>query len=130
MPNITTVSKLFDISINEYWSKHYVFGKESKSTNKSISKDVIHNICINTVAPFLIIWGEMNGNETFKSHAIKLLEEIPSEKNSIINRFNELNIKSKNALEGQALIELKNEYCANKKCLDCQIGMRIVRSET
>ncbi|MEI7596686.1 MAG: DUF2851 family protein [Bacteroidota bacterium] len=128
-PNLSVISELFNTSVSDYWTTHYLFGKESKYSKRAITTDVINNFCINTIAPFLILWGEMNGDENFKNHAINLLEEIPSEKNSIINKFEELNIKSNNALEGQALIELKNMYCSNKKCLDCQIGMRIVNSD-
>ena len=57
---------------------------------------------------------------------LKLIQEIASEKNSVVEKFNELKPVSKSALQSQALIQLKNEYCDKNKCLQCAIGSSIL----
>jgi len=58
---------------------------------------------------------------------MKLLESLPKEKNNIITDFDVLGVKVKNAFESQALLELKNNYCNFKKCLQCGIGNKILK---
>ena len=48
-------------------------------------------------------------------------------RNSIIKKWEELGVKSNNSLESQALIELKTNYCSEKKCLNCSIGSEILK---
>ena len=52
--------------------------------------------------------------------------QIPSEKNSILEKFLKLKTLSSSALESQALIQLKNEYCDKNRCLQCAIGNEIL----
>ena len=40
------------------------------------------------------------------------------------------NVSNKNALDSQALIELKNNYCNEKHCLSCAVGNRLLRVDT
>jgi len=56
------------------------------------------------------------------------MENIEAEENAIIKKFREFGIRAVNALETQALIEMKNEYCAKKRCLDCRIGKKLIIS--
>lgn len=53
---------------------------------------------------------------------ISIIKAIPPEKNAIIKAFNALKPIAETALESQALIELKNNYCDQFKCLQCGIG--------
>ena len=126
-PTYLNILSIFDSETSNYWKTHYNFGRQCKINERKLTKDAINNICINTIALFLILWGQFNGNPQFTDYAIELLEQIPAEKNNITNSFSELGFSASNALEGQGLIELKNEYCTNKKCLDCQIGMTILK---
>ena len=56
-----------------------------------------------------------------------LLKKMKPEKNNIISKFSEIGVKSKNAFDTQALLELKNNYCAPKRCLECAIGNAILK---
>jgi hypothetical protein len=58
---------------------------------------------------------------------ISLIEQLKPEKNTIISKFNELKIKSNNAFETQALLQLKNEYCSKQLCLQCAIGKELLK---
>ena len=56
-----------------------------------------------------------------------MLQQITSEKNSIVDKFNGLKKVSHSALESQALLQLKNEYCDKNKCLKCAVGNSLLK---
>jgi hypothetical protein len=58
---------------------------------------------------------------------LEILKKIKPEKNSVISKFSELGVVAKNAFETQALLALKNNYCAPKRCLECAIGNSILK---
>ena len=41
--------------------------------------------------------------------------------------FSEFPIKLDSAAKSQSLIHLYNEYCSQKKCLNCDIGIQILK---
>ena len=88
---------------------------------------MIDNIIINTVIPVLFAFGQYHNEQQYKDKAMKWLETIKAESNSITKGFQLLGIENKNARDSQALIELKNEYCSKKRCLDCTIGNYILK---
>lgn len=122
--------KLFIVKPSDYWENHYVFNKESIKKSKIIGKSAVDIILINTIVPFLFIYGKAKGIQNLQDRSIRLLESLKPEKNSIITKWNDLDINASNAFDTQALIQLKNNYCNPKKCLNCQIGNRIIRKDT
>jgi hypothetical protein len=52
---------------------------------------------------------------------------VAAEKNHITEGFVQCGIDNKNAFDSQALIELKNSYCDQKRCLDCAIGNALLK---
>ena len=125
--NVKEVENMFELSIANYWQTHYVFDKESIKRKKSLGKNTIHLFIINTIVPFLFFYGNKKGDEKYKDKAMQLLEELPAEKNSIIRKWEELAIHPKSAYQSQALLQLKNNYCNEKKCLSCSIGHAILK---
>ena len=91
---------------------------------------MIDNIVINTIVPMLYAYGSYHREEKQKKKAMKWLEEISSESNAITKAFHELGVETKNAFDSQALIELKNEYCSKKRCLDCAVGNAILSNKS
>ncbi len=128
-PKLDSLNTLFQCEPSSYWQTHYLFGEESPEKGKKIGKKGIEIILINTVVPFLFCYGKSQDNIELREKAINLLEEIPSEKNSIINQWQELGINSKSAYDSQALIQLKTNYCDNKNCLRCRIGHKVLSIE-
>ena len=57
----------------------------------------------------------------------ELIKSISPEKNTIVDKFSIFGIKSQNAFETQSLLQLKNEYCNYGKCLQCAIGMQLLK---
>ncbi|MEN9522128.1 MAG: hypothetical protein RL065_505 [Bacteroidota bacterium] len=127
--DLKKVIKLFETSPSNYWQSHYRLDASSNKSKKQIGNSTIENIIINTIIPVLFAYAKFKNNEDLQTKAIDWLEELPSEKNQIINGWKKLNIKSSNAADSQALIELKNEYCQQKKCTECLIGMNLMKLE-
>jgi hypothetical protein len=120
---------LFQIKPSDYWENHYQFNKESVKKSKSLGKSAIDILLINTVIPFLFVYGKARGLTDLQNRAIDFLEAIKAEKNSIISRWNDLGVNASSSFETQALIQLKNRYCNHKKCLNCQIGNSLIRKK-
>ena len=77
-------------------------------------------LIINSILPIKYAYQHINGQD--QDSIISILKSIPSEQNAIVKGFKALKPISKTALDSQALIELKNNYCNNIKCLQCAIG--------
>lgn len=117
--------KLIKVSTTQYWETHYIFGKASKPSKKLITKPFIDLLLINTIIPIKFSYAKQVGKLNEET-ILKLIDNILSEKNRIVEKFNELKPVSKSALQSQALIQLKNEYCTKNKCLQCAIGNDIL----
>ena len=118
---------MFDLKASDYWETHYVFDKPAPKSVKRFGDVAIQTIIINTVVHFLFLYGNEKGNNSSKDKAIEFLTSLPPEQNNIITGFEKLGVKTQNAFETQALIELKNKYCALKKCLHCRVGLSLLR---
>lgn len=113
---------LFEVELSGYWTKHYTFGKPNERATATLSRSSIDIILINTVAPLLYAYGELTGNYEMTDKAIKLLEDLRAENNSIVSHFVAYGIDCPDALTSQALVQLKREYCDARKCIYCKIG--------
>ncbi len=125
--NIKTLQQMFNIQASEYWNAHYTFGKISKKRTKKVGKSAIENILINTVIPILFLYGKEKGKTEIQEKAFYLLEQIKPEKNKIINKWEDVGLEVKNAYFSQSLIQLYNEYCLKKRCLNCRIGNKYLK---
>lgn len=125
--SLAEVQTLFEVKLSDYWQDHYVFDKPSTSRNKSLGKSTVQLLIINTIAPFLFLYGTKRGIQKHRDQAFALLEAIPAERNSIIDNWKELGMSPKSAYETQALLQLKNVYCNEQKCLSCAIGHSIIK---
>ncbi|NOY95055.1 MAG: DUF2851 family protein [Chlorobi bacterium] len=125
--SIAGLKTLFDVTASTYWDTHYRFNKLSKKRIKRIGESSVNSIIINTVVPFLFVFGEVQGKHYLKDRALGFLEELPPEKNSIIKKWGLLGIAVRSAYDTQALLQLKNVYCETKKCLNCQIGNKFIK---
>ena len=126
--NIADVKEWLECTANDFWHYHYHFRVESRFKKKKMGTSMIDSIVINTMVPALFSYGLYHNKEEQKTKAIQWLEQIGSENNSIISAFDTLFIKSKTAFDSQALIELKNEYCTKKRCLECSVGNAILKA--
>lgn len=124
--SVNGIYETFDISASDYWQNHYQFDKESPKKKKKLSRSFIDLIIINTIIPLQFAYAKSQGKE-ISEDLIQLLNEVAPEKNAIMDKFSSFGIKSKNAFESQSLLQLKNEYCNKSRCLDCAIGMELLK---
>jgi len=119
--------QLFESHASKFWDTHYRFNVKSSSRVKKLGAASRMGLIINAVIPFLFVYGRNKGESKYEDRALMFLSEIIAEKNQIIKKFNEHGKKAQNALESQAMIELKTHYCDFKKCLNCKIGLSILK---
>ena len=75
----------------------------------------------------MFAYGVRNKRPEYCERAIRILETLPPEKNTVVTGFVSAGIKVCHAGDSQALIQLKREYCEKKKCLYCRIGFRYLK---
>ncbi|WPR72833.1 DUF2851 family protein [Flavobacterium sp. NG2] len=126
--SVKKVYEIFKVSTSDYWQEHYQFDKPSPKKNKKLSHSFIDLLIINTIIPLQFAYAKSHGTE-ISENLIQLLSEVSAEKNSIIEKFILQGIRPQNAFETQSLLQLKNEYCSKSKCLDCSIGMELLKSK-
>lgn len=127
LKSVKSIYELLNVSASLYWQNHYQFDKESPKKSKPLSKSFIDLLIINTIIPIQFAYSNIMG-ESFSEDLIALLNEVSSEKNSIIDKFESFGITSKNAFDSQTLLQLKNEYCNKNACLKCAVGMELLKN--
>ena len=123
---ISDCYKIFDVSVSDYWLKHYNFEKPSKFKDKRLSKSFVDLLIINTIIPFKFAYANSLGKD-ISEEIISWLESLQPETNSVIEKFNSFEISASNAFETQTLLQLKQEYCDKGKCLQCAIGVELLK---
>ena len=120
---------IFKVELAPFWETHYTFDKESRKSKKNLTSGFLDLTLINTIIPLKFYYLKTI-NQFDKTFLLDFLRELKPEKNSIISRFSMLGVQANNAFESQALLELKSNYCAPKRCLECAIGNQLVRKNT
>jgi len=113
---------LLNTATSEYWDTHYRFGKLSSYQKKAMGEASVENLIINTLVPVLFACGKQKNQTSLTDRALQLLEGLPSEKNAVIKNWEAIGIRSKNAFDSQALLQLKKNYCSKKRCIHCSLG--------
>lgn len=124
--SVEDIYKIFKISVSDYWQTHYLFDKENPKKKKALSTSFIDLVIINTIIPIQFAYAKSQG-ASISEQLIDLLQDVAPESNGIIQKFQSFGIKAQNAFETQSLLQLKNEYCNKSKCLECAIGMELLK---
>ena len=88
-------------------------------------KTLLSHVFVNALVPFFYLL-QREQKLSPLSRCKQLLSEIPPENNHVINLWENAGIHAKNAYETQALLEIFTDFCTNKKCLSCLIGIEIL----
>lgn len=121
-------ASLFEnLPLHPFWQTHYHFNKEAVKVNTQLGKKSIENILVNTLSLFLFAYGKATDQQNFVTRSFHLLENISPENNHIIEQFVAAGVSIKSAFDTQALLQLKKSYCNEKKCLNCGIGIKILK---
>lgn len=125
--SLKEIYQLLNVSVSLYWKTHYQFDRESPKKSKALSKSFIDLIVINTIVPIGFAYAKSQGKE-IAENGIALLQEVASENNAIITKFESFGIHAANAFQSQSLLQLKSDYCNKGKCLNCAIGVSLLKS--
>ena len=126
--DIDSLRQAFEVSASEYWDNHYVFGKKSRKISKSAGTTASDILLINAVIPVVFVYGKYRDDLEMCERAVSFLEEIKPEENTLLTDWKIAGIEAGSAFDSQALIQLRNEYCKKRRCLDCRIGGRLINT--
>ena len=114
------------IKASEYWDFHFNFGSISKVQPKTLSKDFVDILIVNTVIPLQYAYHRYH-QEDIADDIIELYKTVAAEKNTIITSWKKLGLQVTNALESQSLIYHHKTFCEPKNCLSCTIGFKLLK---
>jgi hypothetical protein len=123
--DLLSIYKLFEVKASSYWDNHHVFDNAVTAREKWITKDFVNLILLNTIIPIKFAYSRYYGRNNTED-LMDLAAQVKPEKNTIINKFSDY-FKIKNSLDTQSLLQLKKNYCDQKKCLSCDIGVSLLR---
>lgn len=124
---LTVVKSWLSSPVSSYWQHHYRAGVRVSKTISGPGRAFVDHVVINTVCPLLYAYGHYHTIDLFKEKAITWLLAAAAENNHITRQFAAAGVSAANALESQALIELKTNYCTSRRCLDCAAGASLLR---
>ena len=124
---VTEIQQLFDVKASDYWDTHYRFSAEGPNRPKKLGKGIINVLIINAIIPLIFCYGKFHKAEHYCEKALRFLEDLPAEDNTIVRHFEPCGFKASNAMQSQALLHLYNHYCRRKRCLECTIGNNLLR---
>ena len=122
--SVKQLKNIFAIIPDIYWNTHYTFDNLSVKRNKKIGDKTLDIIIINAIIPMLYLYGKKDVK--IRQKATQFLSEIKAEQNYITKKFKQLELPLKSAKQSQAVIQLYNNYCSAKKCINCRLGKYIL----
>ncbi len=128
MTEVRDIENLFNQQASEYWDSHYQFDRVApRPSVKRVGKNQADLLIINAWVPLLFVYGTLHGQQQYKEQALSLLQQLAPENNSIVRLWQTAGVEPRNAARTQALIQLKNNYCTNRRCLECSVGFCILK---
>ncbi len=90
-----------------------------------MGKSSVDILLINTVIPYKYAYALHQNNPVKAEQAMRLMEKIPAENNTIVRQWRVLGQEVKNAADTQALLHLYQNYCQHHECINCEVGYKI-----
>jgi hypothetical protein len=124
---LNELREMFKVSASKYWETHYQFDKESPKKRKRLSSEFIDLLLVNTILPLQFSYADYQGTDKTEDF-LELIKQIKAESNTVISKFASVGISSENAFQTQTLLQLKKNYCEKNRCLQCQIGIHLLKN--
>lgn len=116
-----------NIQASIYWDNHYNFCKISPVLQpKIISESFMDLVIINAVLPLKYHYHKYT-EEDNADQILKFYSEFVAEKNSIISSWQDLKAPITSALDSQAYLYHYKNFCSPKNCLNCSIGLQLLK---
>jgi len=94
-----------------------------------MGKNSIDILLINTVIPYKYAYALYRNDRKQAEVAMRLMERIPAENNTIIRQWRVLGQEVRNAADTQALLHLYQNYCQHHECINCEVGYKIFENK-
>lgn len=118
-----------DAPQSDYWQRHYVWGKPAAHSVPGLGEEALNSLIINAAVPLLAAYARERGQSDFLEKAIRLLEELPAEKNSVIAEWRALGLRVKTAFDSQGALEWHARFCTPRQCFRCNVGAALLKGE-
>ena len=82
---------------------------------------------VNSVLPLQFAYSNYQGTDKTED-LLDLMKQLKAESNAVISKFNTIGIPTENTFQTQALLQLKKNYCEMNRCLQCQIGIYLLKN--
>ena len=96
---------------------------------KPISTTLLQLLLINVVIPIQYFYYKTLGKDITET-LIKTIKGLPAERNGVVDTFQHLGAKVDTAFDSQVLLQQHKQYCKGKRCLDCAIGVALLRKKS
>ncbi len=124
---VAELEALLTLETAPYWETHYRFDVPSVDRKKAIGRAFLVQVFINTVVPVVFFYGKRRQEVELQNRALAWLEELGPESNQLIEEWVAYGVKPQNAHDSQALLQLRQQYCLERRCLDCAVGHYLLR---
>ncbi|WP_437917817.1 DUF2851 family protein [Sphingobacterium sp. LRF_L2] len=114
-------------NINNFWYNHFRLDKQSTIHSVVFSKAFKDHVVINAFIPIIFTYGKMIKDVELQERAYSWLQGLNAEDNNIVRKFSQLGLLARNASDSQAVLWLKKNYCNQKKCLSCCVGLSLFK---
>ena len=126
--SLAELEQLLRSGASEYWDFHYLFGKCSPPCPKYLGQQSVATLIVNVIIPFLHALERLEPGKKYAVRIGEILSQMKAESNQVIHHWNSYGVRAENAGESQALLQLFNVYCKQKRCLHCQIGTSLMEA--
>ena len=121
---------IFHAALSPYWRTRYNFGAEAAVASgipvRPLSRSSLAGLIINVVVPAMFAYGVSIADDARCAAAVDILHALRPETNRIVAEFQAAGVPVSDAFSSQALIQVRKEYCEQKKCLYCRLGHRFL----
>lgn len=123
------IYRIFEpVKASSYWNTHYNFHKVSAVHHeKTLTKDFVELIVINAILPLKYSYHK-HKKETAAEEILNFYQNIPAEKNVVIEGWKKLKVIVESSLKSQAFLYHHKNFCQTKNCLNCSIGYQLLKS--
>lgn len=127
--SVDSLKKLLNFEPSGYWQDHYTTKGHKSKFKLKLGDDSIHNILINTFSYFFFFYGRKLNKHNYCDLSLQILDEVKFESNLKTKNYNPLRCGTRSGLISQGLINLHDNYCSKKACLNCGIGASLLQKE-
>ena len=119
---------LFSWRLDGYWTDHLDFDRPGTKLAATLSESNVRLLMINFVAPMIYAHGAYHGDYDMAERGLDIWGELDAENNKIMRQWQSAGIRCVSAIDSQALLHLRLEYCDRSRCLQCRFGHTLLRA--